>query len=95
MAQVLESIHSVADSEEIIPPSDFIPGLNTNGLYAYRYHSKGVNSWNKTRHAARRTTLSIDISDQENISILIDDICSAPVIYLRLVLRNRCSKKTS
>ena len=36
MAQLLESIYSVADSEEIIPSSDFISGLNTNGVYAYR-----------------------------------------------------------
>ena len=76
MAQLLESIYSVADSEERFPPSDFISGLNTNGLYAYRY-SKGANIWTRTRHAARRTNLSIDVSDQKNISILIDDICTA------------------
>ena len=75
MTQLLESIHTVADSEEIISPSDFISGL-------------------RTRHAARRTKISIDVSDQKNISLLIDDICTAPAkaVISFLVLRNRWSK---
>ena len=43
MGQLLESKYSFADSVEIIPPSEFFSGMNTNGLYAYRYHNKGAN----------------------------------------------------
>ena len=64
MVQLLESIYSVADSDEIIPPSNFISGLNINGLYAYRYHCKVAHISTRTRRK-----------------------------YLRLLLRNRWSKK--
>ena len=42
MAQLLESIYTVVDSEEITPPSDFISGLSTNDLYAWRCHSNVI-----------------------------------------------------
>ena len=65
-------------------------------IYAYSYHSKCANIWTRTIHAVRRTHLSIDVSNQKNISMTIDDICTAPakaVKSLRLILRNLSSKK--
>ena len=83
MAQLLNQ-YTVADSEEIIPQSDFISGLITNGLEAYRYHNKGKNIWTKTRYVARRTNLIIDVSDQKNIPILIDGILPSTWMYCKI-----------
>ena len=94
--QLSETIASAAGIDNEIPISEFLSGSQANGLYAYRYNSKGANLWTRTRHSSRHLKTRIDVSDMENIKIQIDDICAVPqkvVRSIRLALRNRWSDR--
>ncbi|MFO0089667.1 MAG: RNA-directed DNA polymerase, partial [bacterium] len=66
-----------------LPLSAYLSGSNEDGLYRLRYGSGGSNLWSLARAAARRQNVRIDVSGDESISIIADDVSVRPVKVVR------------
>jgi len=66
-----------------LPLSTYLSGSNEDGLYRLRYGSGGSNLWSLARAAARRQNVRIDVSGDESILIIADDVSVRPVKVVR------------
>ena len=71
------------NEDQPLPISDYLSGSNEDGLYRMRYTSGGSNLWSLARAAARRQDVRIDVSGDESILIIADDVSVRPVKVVR------------
>jgi hypothetical protein len=76
-----------------LPLSDYLSGSTEGGLYDTRFYGCGPNTWTRTRKAAKRLNVRIDVSsDSSPTKVIADDISclSAKAVRgLRTVIRRR------
>ena len=76
-----------------LPLSDYISGSTQGGLHDTRFYKVGPNTWTRTRKAARRLEVRIDVSSDETLSkVIADDISCLSVKAvrgLRSIIRSR------
>jgi hypothetical protein len=76
-----------------LPLNDYISGSTRGGLHDTRFYKCGPNTWTRTRKAARRLGVRIDVSSDETQSkVVADDVSCLSVKAvrgLRSVIRNR------
>jgi len=80
-----------------LPISEFLSGSNESGLYRLRYAGSTKETlWSLARHAAKRLGVRIDISGDETILLIADDVSVRPmkaVRGLRQVVRKRNTER--
>ena len=82
---------------DILPVSEFLSGSNEGGLYRLRFASSTKETlWTLARKAAKRLGVRIDISSDEDITLVADDVSVRPVKAvrgLRQVVRQRNTRR--
>ncbi|MFO0089746.1 MAG: RNA-directed DNA polymerase, partial [bacterium] len=71
------------DNENPLPIGGYLSGSNEEGLYRMRYGTGGSNLWSLARAAARRQDVRIDVSGDESILVIADDVSVRPVKAVR------------
>ncbi|KKZ05272.1 hypothetical protein YC68_24090, partial [Vibrio parahaemolyticus] len=79
----------------VLPVGEYLSGSVDGGLYRLRYAEAGSNLWTLARQAAKRLGVRIDVSGDENLRIVADDVSVSPVKAvrgLRKVARQRYTR---
>ncbi|KAK4028006.1 hypothetical protein OUZ56_017169 [Daphnia magna] len=79
----------------VLPVGEYLSGSVDGGLYRLRYAEAGSNLWTLARQAAKRLGVRIDVSGDENLKIVADDVSVSPVKAvrgLRKVARQRYTR---
>ncbi|KZS00116.1 Uncharacterized protein APZ42_003722, partial [Daphnia magna] len=63
----------------VLPVGEYLSGYVDGGLYRLRYAEVGSNLRNLARQAAKRLGVRIDVSGDENLRIVADDVSVSPV----------------
>ncbi|KAK4013369.1 hypothetical protein OUZ56_025723 [Daphnia magna] len=78
----------------VLPVGEYLSG-SMDGVYRLRYAEAGSNLWTLARQAAKRLGVRIDVSGDENLRIVADDVSVSPVKAvrgLRKVARQRYTR---
>ncbi|KZR98082.1 Uncharacterized protein APZ42_006673, partial [Daphnia magna] len=79
----------------VLPVGEYLSGSVVWGLYRLRYVEAGSNLWTLARQAAKRLGVRIDVSSDENLRIVADDVSVSSVKAvrgLRKVARQRYTR---
>ncbi|KZR97304.1 Uncharacterized protein APZ42_007904, partial [Daphnia magna] len=79
----------------VLPVGEYLSGSVDAGLYRLRYAEAGSNLWTLARQASKRLGVRIDVSGDENLRIVTDDVSVSPVKAvrgLRKVARQRYTR---
>ena len=71
------------DMDNALPVSEYLSGSNEEGLYRMRYGTGGSNLWTLARAAARRKNVRIDVSGDQSILVIADDVSVRPLKAVR------------
>lgn len=75
-----------------LPIAEYLSASNEAGLYRLRFGEAGTNLWTLARRAAKNLGARIDISDDQTLRIIVDDVSVIPakaVRGLRHVVRKK------
>ena len=83
----------VISDEENLPVTEYLSGSTDGGLYRIRFAPRSIeNLWTRTRHAARRLGVTVDVSNASEIKLSVDDVAVRPIKAvrgLRLAVRRK------
>ena len=71
------------EAPSVLPIGPYLSGSTDGGLYRLRFAQASLNLWTLARRAAKRLSAVIDVSSDQEILIIADDISMRPVKAVR------------